>query len=600
MRRPTRLLALLLLLIASAAGAQTLRQAPESDPALSAGTPDLSPGALRARVHSGDRAGVAAMLTAALAEDARPGENPWRERDLFAVFTDLHPAVDAFTQGWLAEAPDDPLAQTARGWQLYAQGWAWRGETTADRTWPERLDRMARLHDQAISLMRQAFTARPDLLPASDGILRLDQTVGSARDIPLVLEQVMATRPNRVSLMWGMMKLAPQWGGAQTQVDLLCARYAGKVQGAGLYDAAICAIDAAYFAQYWDGPRRDAARAALGRTDVDVLNYARLIDVLAGFGTRGARFAVLKRVKAQRDLTVQESIVWDGLVAEQRAAEWKGDLPNPKETADKLRHIQDFERDLTAEERALFDRALVQLEGGPAPLSDQAEEKKARLRQVGLTRVAADNAPLSPEAVSQYRFALLDLDAGQAGLTPQPYPAFDMEARLARVLAAFPDDPGTWAALASDIAGFGTKDMTDRDTLSFFEAAEPSYANAIAFGMGQAYYLSEAVSGKVYALIGHADLMHLADPPGLSAAGASRRDAVLICPMLRQVVLLAAACRNEGTAWQQFGPWPLRDPKVLAYLQSKRSACPLLTDPSGMAYSPVPVDLSAFATSPAP
>ena len=142
--------------------------------------------------------------------------------------------------------------------------------------------------------------------------------------------------------------------------------------------------------------------------------------------------------------------------------------------------------------------------------------------------------------------------------------------------------------------------MTDRDTLSFFEAAEPPYANAIAFGMGQAYYLSEAVSGKVYALIGHADLMHLADPPGLSAAEASRRDAVLICPMLRQVVLLAAACRNEGTAWQQCGPWPLRDPNVLAYLQSKQSACPLLTDPSGMAYSPVPVDLSAFAASPAP
>ena len=554
----------------------------------------MTPDPFRALVHQGDRVSVAAMLQEALDLDARPGADRNQARALFAVFQELHPAVDAFTANWLTDAPDDPFAQTARGWQLFRQGWAWRGGSPPRQTWPDRLAQMARLHLEAISLMRAAFDARPDLLPASDGILRLDQTVGIAAEVALVLETVMSTQPNRLSLMRGMLKFAPQWGGTQLQVDLLCDRYAPLVPGVLGYDAPTCAIDAAYYTEYRDGPRLDSARTALQTDTADVLDYARVKEVLRGFGTPADRKAVLTKVKAGRDLTVEEAMAWDGLIAEERSADHLDELPNPKEVAERLKHIQDHERDLTAEERALFDKAIAQITGGGGLLPDPAEERLARERLVETARIAAGNAPLSPEALGRYRTALLDQASGLAGMPPIPYPAFDIESRLAQVLAAFPDDLETWVALGEDVERFGTRALPPEDRVARFTAAEPYFDNAIAFGMAQPWVLGRAVSGKIYALIEHGEMIHLAEPPELSPEVLARQDAELICPALRQIVLLAASCEAEGRPWTGCGPWPLHMQDPIVYLQSKIPACPLLTDPAGMAYSPVPVDLSAF------
>ena len=65
---------------------------------------------------------MAEALQAAIGEDASSADEPMRA--LVVVFRDLHPKVDDFAKAWLADAPGDPLAETARVWQIYAQAGA--------------------------------------------------------------------------------------------------------------------------------------------------------------------------------------------------------------------------------------------------------------------------------------------------------------------------------------------------------------------------------------------------------------------------------------------------------------------------------------------
>ena len=79
----------------------------------------------------------------------------------------------------------------------------------------------------------------------------------------MVLKPVMALHPNRKSLLFGAAVLAPQSGGMQDQVDLLGTRHARMSLYIPVYDAATCAIDAAFFTPYAEGPRLYAARPPL-------------------------------------------------------------------------------------------------------------------------------------------------------------------------------------------------------------------------------------------------------------------------------------------------------------------------------------------------
>ncbi len=517
---------------------------------------DMSIDSFRALIHKGDRAEVIAALETALQADIAPDTIPSRARELFWAFQDLHPVVDAFTQDWLTDDPASPLAQTARGWQLYQQGWAWRGGATAPRTWPESMDHMAALHAQALTLMRQAFATDSTMLPASDGVLQLDQTIGQDAEIPRVLETVMQVHPNRYSLMLAMKKLAPQWGGTQKQVDLLCARYAPKVTAGPGYDAATCVIDAAYFAEYWDGPRMDTARDALPGNAAPDLDDARLADAIRGFGTVEARKAILDKALQNRDFTPDEAMAWDNVVS---------------------------------------------LLKGSGHLLELIEYPKAVHRQTLTLRLAADNAPLDPNTLGEYRDALLE-DIHQMtrlGQGPQPYPAAEMEGRLKAVLAAFPFEANSWRRLGSDIAHYGTGPSGSQDPVYWIETAEPYFNNAIAYGIGDRASLRAAVQPKLYWLLTSGDPEGpVIDYSTLAPAEATRLDAVVNCPALRQLILLTTTCATDGANDQQCLP----EEALPAYIDRhftarlKAGACPELAtnDIAALSYSPVDVDLSPF------
>ena len=178
----------------------------------------------RAMIWAGDMSGVKAALQAVEASDLASSGEPDAERALFHIFLESHPKVAAFTESWLAAEPDSALAMTARGWQLYSTGHNMRGTSYAREVYADasRAD-----HDygkQAFDLAERAVVADPNLISASDLILRSTNTLGNRQMIPLELERIMALHPNRGSLMKVMGTLSQQWGGKLGQVQLVCDR----------------------------------------------------------------------------------------------------------------------------------------------------------------------------------------------------------------------------------------------------------------------------------------------------------------------------------------------------------------------------------------
>jgi hypothetical protein len=268
-------------------------------------------------------------------------------------------------------------------------------------------------HERAFDLAVKAVAADPDLLAASDLMLRLTGTFGNFEVIPVELERVMARHPNRGSLLRVMKSLAPQWGGSPAQVKLLCDRYAPMVASVPGYDATVCAIDAVYAGGFWDGDQRDEAHQLLMLTPNPVLDYARLDDAVAGLGNPIQRVKVLEAVKAERGLTTIEARALDTAIAEK---------------------------------------------AGPGVLVTQDEWKIALGNAVDARRVEADLDPYDPFAVNRYVTTAMDAEE----VLGAKLDAADMTARLERLLAQVPYAARSWQLLG-DLTGrnvaFGVVDL---------------------------------------------------------------------------------------------------------------------------------------------
>ena len=74
-----------------------------------------APDALFDAITAKDIAAVQVALEQSVTADMDPSTEPDRQRALFKVFKNTHPAVDALTADWLAAEPQNPYALTARG-----------------------------------------------------------------------------------------------------------------------------------------------------------------------------------------------------------------------------------------------------------------------------------------------------------------------------------------------------------------------------------------------------------------------------------------------------------------------------------------------------
>ena len=497
------------------------------------------PGDLRALVVAGDIAGVEAALRAAVAADQGTDIEPDAERNLFDLFTDTQPEIDALTRRWLAEQPDDALAMVARGWHLYALGWNARGTGVARDVFPDAMREMNDDHRQAWQLAEAAVAAEPGLIAASDLKLALTPTLGNPEIIPAELQRVMALRPNRGSLMRALAGFAPQWGGSPAQVKVLCEEYAPMVRSVPGYDLRVCAIDAVYWANFWNGDQRDEAHQVLELTPNPILDYARRLDALAGMGPPQQRVRLFEGMKAERDLTRPEAMALDG--------------------------------------------ARAEIAGG---LNTQDEWKIAVANALTWNRTAADHDPYDPQIVTAYVGTALDAEQNLGLAADVP----DLTARLQRLLARVPWSAEAWIFLGDLNIRTDTPGTINLDTIA---KAEPFYINAVVYSNYDHSAVKSLVWTKFWAIIDIRNLLNTVDVSGLTQAERARYDEVVYCPMIRQMTILGYVCRNQGIPDDQCGGFHVPPEQIFDRLRAviAEGSCPdeVNRDPAALAYEPIKI-----------
>lgn len=147
--------------------------------------------ALRALVMARDTGAVEQALKAHQAAFLTGEVSAWDARTPFAVFETTHPDVIAFTADWLAAAPKSGYAQV-----LYKMGWLVRGDKSGRETYPRAVNEHYAMHGAALELALAAYESDPDLLAASDTVIRLGNTGGDKDRVADVVLKVMANRPN--------------------------------------------------------------------------------------------------------------------------------------------------------------------------------------------------------------------------------------------------------------------------------------------------------------------------------------------------------------------------------------------------------------------
>jgi hypothetical protein len=491
----------------------------------------------RALVVAGNVPAVEAALRAAIAEDA--GVEPDGQRALFDLFTDTQPEIATLTTNWLAAAPDNALALTARGWHLYARGWNARGTATADAVYPDAMAELRADHAQALDLAEAALAADPGLIAASDLKLMLTTTLGNPEVIPGVLEQVMEVHPNRGSLMRAMGALAPQWGGSPAQVRLLCERYAPMIRSVPDYDVKTCAIDAVYWGNFWNGDQRDEAHQLLQLTPNPILDYARLQDALTYLGPPEQRVRLLQGIKAKRNLTRNEAYA--------------------------------------------LDTALAELAGG---LNLQVEWKIAVANALDWNRNAADHDPFDPQIVTAY--VATALEAEQNLSTPPDVP--DLIRRLQRLLARVPWSADAWALLGDLTGRTNAPGQVDLDQIA---AVEPYYINAVVYSNYAHSAVKSLIWTKFWAIIDVRNLVNDVDVSGLTPAERARYDEVVYCPLIRQMTILGYVCRNQGISDDQCSGFHVDPERVTRRLRAvvAEGSCKAEVErmPETLAYSPITI-----------
>ena len=470
---------------------------------------------LRTLVLTRDFAATDAALTAAHTEYT-VGQTPDAERALYSVFALSDPAIGQFALDWARDHPNNPRALTAKAWNLYAWGYILRGDRSVDKTSAEALDALSTRHNAALPLFKQATELQPDLIPASDGLLQLTATLGIKSLIPLELERIMTSQPNRGSLMRAMVALAPQWGGRPEQVNLLCDRYAPMITDVKEYTPEVCRIDAVYYANFWQGDQRAAAHQLLMFTLNPILDYARHADMMDG-------------------------------------------LMTPEETLTTLQKIKS-ERPLGSDEAQKLDWALIDVNKTAPNDAKFPEFAAALLRELPGLQQALMQDPLNPGLLHRYISALYDAEeyADRPVTTAEKT---DLIRRLRTTLKAAPTAPQLWIDLAEL-----TLRWQDLDSIA---RAEPYFHNAIHYARYGVKEFSDATRPKIQMVQDQSNLMHATDISGLTPEQLAKLDEIVNCPLAVQLSILAVVCQNTGTPENQCADGAVTNSVVWDRLQDR-------------------------------
>lgn len=242
------------------------------------------------------------------------------QRDVYKVLSVLHPDMIKAVDAWRAEMPDSVHARAIRARILFYAGWDMRGFSIIRYTYPEALSEMKRMHTEGMALAQSAFNTRPDIVPVSDAVIWLEQTVPVvpswidrlSGDTPF--KRIMRLTPNRRTLQGKLSDTEPKWGGSFQQASDLCDTYAPMVKDVEGYTPDICKAEAIYNLDYESEELFIWAQKVLDKTDNPVLDRARWIDAAVISPLReGADERRIKYIPALKFRDIKMAIDFDNL-----------------------------------------------------------------------------------------------------------------------------------------------------------------------------------------------------------------------------------------------------------------------------------------------
>lgn len=178
-----------------------------------------------AAIDANDVAAAETLFAKAHAITADDPDHFHHTRWLFEIFGINNPDVAQFAEKWLETHPESAFAHTARVWSLYRTGWDIRGDGLARDLYPDAMSTFHNMHRTAWNSAVYAYEREPNLLPASDAIIRLANSTYNREKALEVLNTVMYQKPNVGTLNRALDLTNPGWGGSWDLVEQICERY---------------------------------------------------------------------------------------------------------------------------------------------------------------------------------------------------------------------------------------------------------------------------------------------------------------------------------------------------------------------------------------
>jgi hypothetical protein len=469
--------------------------------------------------------------------DVTAATDPLVQRETFETFVTARPGIAAATEALLAAHPRDARAMAARGWVLAATGWAMRGTETIDAVPPEGPARMNALHAEALDLAQAAIAADPGLLPASDLLLALAPTTGRRDLVVPEFERVMAIYPSRHSQRLAAVADAPQWGGSGAWADRACETWADRIKDRADDTVRICKLDMIFAG---GGRAAPEDRHAVAGTTHPILARARNSVADSGLIADDQKWALL------------EAAAEDG-------------------------------------SNSLMNARALDEHNGTALGEDGRVTRATAVRLVADSREALDRSPADRIALA-YLMMALPVDTRANGA---PWPQDEIDRRFADVFALVPYDSSPslrYRALKQSFTDLGTAGLEEIEANRAYLIHGVVASNHTVIGL---WYLDGYNRGVWQVL----EKRHLdaIDATGAPAFDKAAFDAAVVCPTVRAIRLMEAACAvNPAGAGCPSpdvdlnpSPWP-----ELLECAKKRGACETeLTAPlKALRYAPVPVD----------
>lgn len=448
-------------------------------------------GALLERVYAGDMAGVEQALETAqrlYLDDAIAADEV---RRLYEGFTTTNPRVIAFTGDWVRAMPDSPYANTARAWVLYHIARLIRGTRGDWDTYADALSQYEALNDSAMVHASSAFSLAPDLLPASDAILRLATSIGAASFGYEIMDKVMERRPNWGTLYRGLKLTVPELGGNAITGDAMCA----------------------YYGAVLDAPHEDMVR------------FCRIVGIFE-FHLRGRRDLL------EDLLDGFEAPELDYIRAKLAMLDWQNPdrMQKHQDVLQAYFDTHDVMDVKMAEEFDLFFNHL------PGHRLVQGEVSK-RAYDYAVDEIRDD--PYDPWLLDVLSTGVVDVRRIEGGVRTTIVTRVTHAQRqeiLRKRLAVSPFEPEHWSRLAGSMEAMARGDSPALDGLL---TSDPYRINAIVYGNHRAEYLVEFILWKIVQLDVLARLTQVNTTPlAPRPAPSIDRDADIICPLLRAARVL--------------------------------------------------------------